>query len=290
MTAATKTIAPARHLDAAAMKSLLTAHLVPENKPAPGILATEIQSPDGRRVADGIWAPYGRGLGLEGYEIKVSRTDVIVELTDPMKCEPWLQFCDRWWLFVADPSLVDGLEVPERWGVAAPPSGRRTRSLTIVKTAPKLSPSDTGLAWQRISTWHSHKMGETFTRLDREAMDARATAASWRQAAEDAKLASDPTTRAGSRLAHQITTAMTEAGLYSSSFNDVAVSEIVVRTVVDHLAVERHVRDRVREVDQLLTTVERTLAGLRSNFHPDLLRERIASLLEDAKAPEEPTI
>ena len=142
-------------LNAKDMTELLRAHYLPEGKPAGGILAPEIGSPDGRRFADAIWQSTTRSGGLlfVGHEIKVSRADVAVELKDPTKAEPWMQYCDKWWLTVSDPALIDGMDIPEAWGVMAPPSGRRKRSMTILKEAPLLKPVSKEPGLLRLLTW-----------------------------------------------------------------------------------------------------------------------------------------
>lgn len=144
----------ARHL-----VEMLRRHYLPENRPVAGIFAPEIGSPDGKRRADLIWMPttIAGGRGLHGHEIKVTRSDVLVELADPTKADAWAQYCTRWWLVVLAPELVSGLEIPEAWGVMAPPSGRRTRSMTVVKPAPKLSPRDPAPGVERLAAWQLHQ-------------------------------------------------------------------------------------------------------------------------------------
>lgn len=143
-------------MTAGALTAVLRRHYLPESKPPGGLFATEIQAPGASlRRADALWMPLvsSRGEELIGHELKVSRADVVVELQDHTKCEPWFQFCGRWWLVVADPSLVEGLEVPEAWGIMAPPSGRRTRSMTILRAAPALKPRNPAPAIQRLLAW-----------------------------------------------------------------------------------------------------------------------------------------
>lgn len=149
-------------LTAKDMKELLRAHYLPEGKPEAGIFASEIGSPDGRRFADAIWQSTTRsgGLFFVGHEIKVSRADVAVELTDPTKAEPWMQYCDKWWLTVSDPALVDGFDIPEAWGVMSPPSGRRKRSMTILKEAPLLKPVSKEPGLLRLLTWYANQQKE----------------------------------------------------------------------------------------------------------------------------------
>lgn len=157
-------------LTAKDMTELLRAHYLPEGKPAGGIFAPEIGSPDGRRFADAIWQSTTRSGGLlfVGHEIKVSRADVAVELKDPTKAEPWMQYCDKWWLTISDPALIDGMDIPEAWGVMSPPSGRRKRSMTILKEAPLLKPASKEPGLLRLLTWYSHRQSELRNEAQRE--------------------------------------------------------------------------------------------------------------------------
>lgn len=132
---------------------MLHRHYAPPNNKPPGVMfLPEVQSPDGRRRADLITAGVTtRNRKITGHEIKVTRQDLLVELRDPTKHDPWSRFCDRWYLVVADPAMIEGLDLPEWWGVMSPPSGRRTRTMTILRPAPDLKPADPGAAWQRIA-------------------------------------------------------------------------------------------------------------------------------------------
>ena len=116
-------------------------HEPPASKPIGGMLLTEIQAPDSTRRADALWVPVStaeRGT-LVGYETKVTRADVVQELRDPMKADAWEKYCSRWWLVVPDAALLDGLDVPDRWGVMTPPAASR-RTMTVVRKAPRLEP------------------------------------------------------------------------------------------------------------------------------------------------------
>lgn len=158
-TANPKNVIANQKLTAKDMTALLNAHYVPENKPSVGIFAAEIGSPDGKRFADAIWQSTTRsgGMLLVGHEIKVSRADVMIELADPSKAESWMQYCDQWWLTISDPKLIDGLIIPETWGVMSPPSGRRKRSMTIIKEAPMLRPITKEDGLLRLLTWQASK-------------------------------------------------------------------------------------------------------------------------------------
>lgn len=72
-------------------------------------------------VAFGIWP--SRGYEIHGYELKATRADVQKELSDPTKAEAVGKYCDYWWLVVADLKIIDGLVIPEAWGVLAPKLG-----------------------------------------------------------------------------------------------------------------------------------------------------------------------
>lgn len=156
-------------LAASDVVAMLRRHYLPEGRAAGGIFAAEIESPDGRRRADAIWAPWSMTAGdeLVGHEVKVARSDVLAELADPMKADPWLGYCSRWYLVLARPALVDGLDVPESWGIMAPPSGRRTRSMTVIRPAPKLKHGDTASGWRRIATWDHNRQAARLVELER---------------------------------------------------------------------------------------------------------------------------
>jgi hypothetical protein len=83
-------------------------------------------------VAMGIWP--SRGLALQGFEIKVSRSDLLSELKNPAKAESIARYCRYWWL-ATPPGLVRDGELPEGWGLyEAHPNGLR-----MIKPAPALT-------------------------------------------------------------------------------------------------------------------------------------------------------
>lgn len=157
-------------LTAKDLTEMLRGHYLPENRPPGGIFASEIGSPDGKRYADGLWQSFTRtgGMTLEGHEIKISKTDIAVELSDPSKAEAWMQYCDKWWLIVSDPALLNGFTVPETWGVMAPPSGRRKKSMTIVKEAPLLKPASKEPGLVRLMAWQAKQFRDESYELNRD--------------------------------------------------------------------------------------------------------------------------
>lgn len=157
---------------AAGVTAMLQRWHLPEGRPAGGLFAAEIGSPDGTRRADAIWAPFTHaGGGLIGYEVKVSRSDLATEIRDPAKCDPWARYCTQWYIAVSDPAICEGLDVPEHWGIVGPPSGRRTVSPTIIRKAPVLHPIETGPGWKRIAAYSAqrHAAREARWRYDLEA-------------------------------------------------------------------------------------------------------------------------
>lgn len=61
-----------------------------------------------------------RGLALYGFEFKVSRGDWLRELKNPDKSVSMQSKCDRWYLVVSDPAIVQPGELPETWGLMVP--------------------------------------------------------------------------------------------------------------------------------------------------------------------------
>lgn len=157
-------------LSAKDLEGMLRRHYIPDDKPHAGLFAAEIQSPCGTRRADALFMPLTTSdhSPLIGHEIKVTRSDLLVELNDPTKADPWAQYCTAWYLVVSDPVIAKGLEnlIPSHWGIMAPPSGRRTRSMTVIRTAAKLNPTHQAPAFRRLMVW---KIWEDINKRDNQA-------------------------------------------------------------------------------------------------------------------------
>ena len=82
-------------------------------------------------VAIGLWP--SRGYEIHGYELKISRSDVQKELSDPSKADAVGKFCDYWWLVVGDLKIIDGLVIPDAWGILYP----KNKVLRVHRKAPK---------------------------------------------------------------------------------------------------------------------------------------------------------
>lgn len=146
---------------AQAMTAMLRRHYLPDDTRPAGIFAPEIQAPGPtQRRADLIWlgCTAAAGTALVGHEVKVTRADVLSELADLTKTDPWQKYCDRWYLVISHLALIDGLELPESWGVMLPPSGRRTRSMTVHRQAPPLRPAEQAPALKTLAAWQHWRL------------------------------------------------------------------------------------------------------------------------------------
>lgn len=90
-------------------------------------------------VAISVWP--SRGYSLHGFEIKTSRSDWLRELRNPGKADAIFSYCDRWWLVVPEPKIVELHELPKTWGLLV----AKGRGLTTLSPAPALSPKVPGL-------------------------------------------------------------------------------------------------------------------------------------------------
>lgn len=83
------------------------------------------------RIADalalGIWK--SRSMAIEGFEFKTSRANWLQELKEPQKAEEIAQFCDRWWLVVPNPAIIERQELPENWGLYTLDSKRELKQI-----------------------------------------------------------------------------------------------------------------------------------------------------------------
>lgn len=93
---------------------------------------------DSSRTADALamslWP--SRGLELHGFEVKVSRSDWQRELANPEKAERFCRIVDRWWLVVANNTIVRSGELPSTWGLMVVHGGR----VVTAVAAPLLTP------------------------------------------------------------------------------------------------------------------------------------------------------
>lgn len=252
--------------------ALLRRHYLPEGRPPGGLFAPEIQSPDGRRRADLLWVPTSmagrRSDNIIGHEIKVSRSDVISELNDPTKADSWAQFCTRWWLVVPSADLIEGLSIPDMWGVMAPPSGRRTRSMTIVREAPRLTPvGDMAEALTRITAFIVGRVETKVAEAQREAEWRQRTIDRLNDRISDMKLSGEyghmaPHAKRLQAILSDVQKRTREAGWWVREPDDAAVTD----ALVDYATTQAVCREARRDVERLLSTVESPLREVRERL------------------------
>jgi len=259
---------------------MLRRHYQPDNRPPAGIFAPEIQSPCGRRRADVIWMPttVAGGRGLHGHEIKVTRADVQVELADPTKAEPWAQYCSRWWLVVAHPALLDGLDVPEAWGVLAPPSGRRTRTMTVVRPAPPLIPIEPYRGVAKLASWLMYDQHNRLLSANLEHRTLRRDLDRLRAERDQLRASGarrdDPLTARVAKILSLVDQATTEHHVWANA-DDASIAA----AIVDHLATA-DAADAVRSaIDAAVQGVERLMDPFR---HAKPAMEKAARLAAGA--------
>lgn len=245
-------------MNATELLAVLSRHYNAPNRPKGWLLAPEIASPRGDRRADLIAAPLtlsGESI-IVGHELKVSRADVLAELANPTKHDEWARHCHRWWLVVADPALVDGLDIPAHWGVMAPPSGRRTRSMTVLKPAPRLDPLASSDGWMKLARWQSF-------RADAAVRDAAATTVSQAREIERLKRVVEELKDAGADIAlspqrQRAVELLEKIAARSSSEQIWGVGNL--DAIVDAVLDVEGTRRAAREQRQLITRVQRMLA------------------------------
>ena len=81
-------------------------------------------------VAIGLWGSTDHLV--HGFELKVSRPDLLCELRNPEKSQAAIDSVDRWWLVLGDRDLLRPEDpVPESWGILAP--SKNGRGLRIIR-------------------------------------------------------------------------------------------------------------------------------------------------------------
>lgn len=249
------------------MTELLRQHYNPDGRAPGNLFMPEIGAPDGRRRADLLVAPTSiagsKANTLIGHEIKVTRSDVMAELADPTKADPWLRYCNRWYLVVSDPTLVEGLEVPEIWGIMAPPSGRRTRSMTILREAPKLNPDgDLSPALSRISAYMLNRMEERVRRAEYEAEGYKSRAERAEAREQEAQLAGgwsghvSPHAKRINTILNAVTQQQYVKGMPWID-RDAMTDELIIRTILDYARTKSIATEMRRNIERTISDLKR---------------------------------
>jgi len=74
------------------------------------------------RTADGIAINTypSRGFEVNAFEIKISRSDWLVELKNVEKADEIFKFCNKFWIVAANKDIVKVGELPPGWGLMYP--------------------------------------------------------------------------------------------------------------------------------------------------------------------------
>lgn len=136
---------------------------VREDDLLPGaVVLAEVPAPgtSGRRI-DALAIGLTRArAGLDGFEIKVSRSDWLHELDQARKADAWFGHTHRWWVVAPSTTIVRSEELPEGWGLMVP-DPRSARRLKVVTKAATRSPIlDWSVLWEIVKKLDRHRAGE----------------------------------------------------------------------------------------------------------------------------------
>lgn len=153
-----------QHASAATLVELIRTHFIRPLKVQPGghlrdddrlpgaIVLTEVPSPGttARRI-DALAIGLTRArAGLDGFEIKVSRSDWLHELDQPRKADAWFDHTHRWWVLAPSTAIVHPEELPEGWGLMVPNPRSKHRLKPVVKAETRTPQLDWPVMWEIV--------------------------------------------------------------------------------------------------------------------------------------------
>lgn len=268
-------------LTATVVTDMLRRFYLPPSREHGGIFASEITSPCGKRRADAMWMPttHAEKYALHGHEIKVSRSDLLAELAEPAKADPWLQYCTYWWLVVSRPDMVAGLDVPAAWGIMAPPSGRRTRTMTIIRPAPRLTPVHTAPALGRIAKWYLNDSATRISELERQLAEEQKRTARLLNRLDNPLAPASPDAQLVARVLAKLRARVQEVDAWWAGVDEDAVVEALLhwKLVADAARLvhrrtslaAQHVQQVLADVTDPLRAAEKALARVREHTLAD---------------------
>lgn len=110
------------------------------------VTLAECSPPGGQRrydaLAVSVWASHG--YSVDGFEIKVARSDFLAEINNPAKSAPLHRWCNRWWM-VCPLDVGRPEECPPEWGFLAVQADGK--SLRQVRRPKSVEPQERGDAW-----------------------------------------------------------------------------------------------------------------------------------------------
>lgn len=239
------------------------------------ILLTEAAAPDSDRRIDllriGLWP--SRGYGIDGHELKVSRSDWLRELDDPAKADAWWPYVHRWWIVAPDTDTVRPDELPTGWGLMLPPRTARGRRFRIAVAADEKEPRvDVGLLVEVTRRTDNARLAERDELLYEVRQDAWRRIDEARQQAAAAGLTGEIRERLDllDRLEARLGVALDRSPFGNGRATPEDIGDALVAAVNDHLAAARAREQTARILEGLQRAGER-------------LQSRSASLLEEVR-------
>lgn len=225
-------------------------------------------------IAMSLWP--SRGLLLDGFEVKCSRSDWLRELKDPAKADGFHARLDRFWLVVADASIVQAGELPTTWGLLVARGGKLVQSVAAPMLRPKSQDLPPGFGRSFLAAM-LRAVAATAAMAPEEVEKAKA------DALEHAKLIHEDDLRAAQEKAERATGVLAafqrEAGISLSTFDwrgrDPAKVGRAVRLVLDG----EDTADRIRQrLEQSIKTAEAIAESARQELaaldaHPVAVEE-----------------
>jgi hypothetical protein len=109
-------------------------------------------------IAVGCWKSVGHMI--EGFELKVSRSDWLREVASVTKADPFIERCDRWWLVTSSPAIAKMEEIPACWGWMAVTKG----GLRVQRPAPRLAQDNPNYIHRMFAVGILRKLQEDMTK------------------------------------------------------------------------------------------------------------------------------
>jgi hypothetical protein len=109
-------------------------------------------------IAIGCWRSVGHLI--DGFELKISRSDWLREVASVTKADPFVERCDRWWLVTSSTTIAKAEEIPACWGWMAVTKG----GLRVQKPAPRLPQPDADRVHRLFMVGILRKLQEDLTK------------------------------------------------------------------------------------------------------------------------------